>query len=80
MEYTIGTLEYLLKPADENTRVRLNVMELLFNFASNNVKLFVPILSRLVSLVTKVSFSNDSKDFKFYFRTSFSALVESNAL
>ena len=68
MEYTIGTLEYLLKPAEENTRVRLNVMELLFNFASNNVKLFVPILSRLVSLVTKVSFSNDSKDFKFLFQ------------
>jgi len=53
LEVTIGTLEYLLAPSDENTRVRLQVMELLFQFASNNGKLFSPILSRLVSLVTK---------------------------
>ena len=79
LEVTIGTLEYLLSPSDENTRVRLNVMELLFQFASNNTKLFAPILSRLVSLVTRVRKCSIYQTFIIIIRMSSSKPVESNA-
>ena len=45
-------------PNSENGRVRLHVLEMLFELVSNNHSIFNPILNKIISLVTKVNITN----------------------
>ena len=55
IEASCPHFEFLLLPTAENGRVRLAVLELAFDMISNNTSIFNPILTRMVSVVTKVS-------------------------
>lgn len=53
IEASSNNFEHLLVPNSENGRVRLHVLEMLFELVSNNHSIFNPILKKIISLVTK---------------------------
>ena len=54
IEASSKNFEHLLVPNSENGRVRLHVLEMVFELVSNNHSIFNPILNKIISLATKV--------------------------